>query len=80
MLCEDAARLHRTMRKRGPSTVFAVAVSEGGMHYADVDAKHGYQRLIHNHGDKVIGYYNARVERHELQMDVLDAAHEIGLV
>jgi len=80
VLREDVARLCRTMAKRGASTVFAVAVADDGMHIASVDAKFGYERFLHNYADRVVGYYNSRVDSDTLLMDVLEEAHEIGLI
>lgn len=68
------------MTKIGPSLMYAVAVASDGLHYTNVDTKFAYSRLMERHGDRIIGYYNSRVDRDTLLMDVLEEAHEIGLI
>lgn len=79
-IADDIKRLHKRMRQVGPSRVYALAVTDEGVRYADVDGARNYHRLVALWGHQIVGYYNARADRNHILADALDAAREMGLL
>lgn len=78
----EAARVHSYLHKHcyGDQRNVAVFVTPEGLILANTASRHRYRRLQTRYGQYEIGIYNRHVDKVDLQLDVLYAAREIGLV
>lgn len=76
----EIRRLHERMCMLGATHTYALAVTPGGLRWADVDGRRDYPRLVERYGHCIVGYYNARVDRMHMLMDALHEARKIGLI
>jgi len=79
VIAADVRRLHRRMRILGATRTFAVFMADDGVRWSDVERPR-YPSMVERFGHRLVGYYNARVDREALLVDVLHEARAAGIL